>query len=137
MKFSTMLLLIMVSLTGIAGRAGELAPEVAAKFLKVIVTSSGGTKIACSDPAIKAALEAQGVVVDAGAQIVWAVTVTEARAGKQFGRLVITAKRELAASASILLEEDGGHPKILVNSNNLRSSKVQLGDAILKIAGTL
>ena len=127
------LLLSLVTLATLTLRAGELSPEVEAKFLKVIMTSSGATKIACSDAALKTALEAVGIVVDPSSSIVWASNMGEAKMGKMVGRLVVTNKRELASQASILLEEDGGRPKILVNTGNLHNCKVQVGDAVLKL----
>jgi hypothetical protein len=127
------LLLAVAAVATLAVRAGELTPEVEAKFLKVIVTSSGASKISCSDPARKAALEAQGLTVDASAPIVWVTAANEAKALKAMGKLVISNTRNLAASASVLIEEDGGRPKIFLNTANLHASKVQLGDVVLKI----
>ena len=128
-------LLALASVAAFTVRAGELTPEVEAKFLKVIVSSSGGNKIACSDPALKTALEAQGIQVDASASIVWATNAAEGKTSKAMGRLVISGKRELSFLASVLLEEEGGRPKILLNPANLHAAtRVTLGDAILKIA---
>ena len=137
MKFRTSLLLLLTALAATVVHAGELSPEVEAKFLKAIVSSSGSTKIACSDPVLKAALEAQGLTVDASAMIVWATTSNEARAGKTMGRLVVTNKREFSANACVVLEEADGRPKLLLNTPNLHTAKVQLGDAMLKIAGVI
>jgi len=130
MKFRSLLL---VPFACLALRA-DLPVETQAKILKVIVSSSGGNKIACGDPALKAALEAAGLVVDSGAPIVWTSNPAEARNMKTFGRLVVTDKRELAASAAIIIMDDGGRPKIMLNAANLKSAKVQLSDAVLKIA---
>lgn len=127
------LFLALAAVATFAVRAGELTPEVEAKFLKVIVTSSGASKISCSDPALKAALEAQGLTVDPSAPIAWATGQGEAKAFKAMGKLVIANRRDLAASASVLIEEDGGRPKIFLNTTNLHASKVQLGDVVLKI----
>jgi hypothetical protein len=128
------LTLAFLALASLAVHAGELAPEVEAKFLKAILASSGSNKISCSDPALKTALEAQGCVVDSGAPIAWSINPNEAKNLKSFGRLVITNRRDLAVHASILIQEDGGRPKILLNTANLHAAKIQLGDAILKIA---
>jgi hypothetical protein len=64
---------------------------------------------------------------------VWVTAPAEAKAQKAMGKLVIANSRSLAASASVLIEEAGGHPKIFLNTANLHSSRVQLGDAVLKI----
>lgn len=134
MKFRTSLLLLFVAIASTALRAGELSPEVEAKILKALVSSSGSMKIACSDATLKAALEAQGITVDSSAMIVWATNAMEARNGKTMGRLVVTSHREFAASACVVIEEADGRPKILLNPPNLHAAKVQLGDAVLKIA---
>lgn len=134
MKLMKPLFLALVSTAAMTVRAGELSPEMEAKFLKVIVSSSGNTKISCNDSALKAALEAQGVTVDSSASIAWVSNPVEAKMAKSSGRLVITSKKELAASVSVVLEEEGGRPKILLNPTNLHASRVQLGDAVLKIA---
>ena len=132
----TLVMLLVVG-TALAVRADDLSPETIAKFLKVIVTSTGGNKIACSDPALKAAIEAAGLVVDSGAPIGWATNAMEAKNFKTFGRLVITGRRELGGAAAILIQEEGGRPKILLNPNNLKGSKVQISDAILKMGQTI
>lgn len=133
MKLFRTLLLAVASVATFAAQAGDLAPEVEAKFLKVIVSSTGTSRIACADPVLKAALEAQGVTVDPSAQVIWVTGMSEARAGKAMGKLVITPKRDLVASVAVLLEEDGGRPKIFLNTSNLHAAKVQLGDTVLKI----
>jgi hypothetical protein len=48
--------------------------------------------------------------------------------------LVVAGRRDLAANSCILIEEDGGRPKLLLNTANLKASRVQLGDALLKLA---
>lgn len=116
----------------LALQAGELPPEVQAKFIKVIVASTGG-KIACGDPALKAALAAAGVTVDNGAQVFWASNPNEAKIYKNTGKLLIAGRRDMMANVSIVLDEDGGRPKILLNPANLRNSHVQVGDAVLKL----
>jgi len=134
MKNLRPVLLALAAAASLALRAGELSPELEAKFLKVIISSSGNTKIGCSDSALKTALEAQGITIDSSSSIVWVTNSAEAKAYKAMGRLVIVSKRELAPVASVVLDEEGGRPKLLLNTANLRQSKVQLGDAVLKIA---
>jgi len=133
MNYSKTFLLAAASVATLAVRA-DLTPEVEAKFLKAIIASSGTNKIACEDAALKTALEAQGIVVDSAAPICWVTNPNIAKTMKQFGRLVITNRRDLATSASVLIVEDGGRPKLILNTANLKTAKVQLSDAVLKIA---
>lgn len=128
--------LFLISLASLALRA-ELAPEVQAKIIKAIVASSGSNKIACSDGSLKGPLEAVGLVVDSSAPIVYTNSPAEARNFKTFGRLIITEKRELANFAAVIISDDGGRPKIMLNTTNLKTAKVQLSDAVLKIAEKL
>ncbi|NTV73729.1 MAG: hypothetical protein HGA66_05930 [Holophaga sp.] len=133
MNYTKTFLLAAAAVATLAVRA-ELTPEVEAKFLKAIIASSGTNKIACDDAALKGALEAQGIVVDSGASICWVTNPNIAKTMKQFGRLVITNRRDLAGSASVLIVEDNGRPKLILNTANLKTAKVQLSDAVLKIA---
>ncbi|BDU71252.1 hypothetical protein [Mesoterricola silvestris] len=133
MSYAKIFILAAAAVASLAVRA-ELAPEVEAKFLKAIIASSGTAKIACDDPALKGALEAQGIAVDSSAAICWVTNPNIAKTMKQFGRLVITNRRDLASSASVLILEDNGRPKLILNTANLKSAKVQLSDAVLKIA---
>ena len=125
--------LTVLGLVCMAARGGELCPEVKAKFIKVIASASGG-KVACGDPAIRAALESAGVTIDGDSRIVWASNPIQAKAMKQTGRLVISGARESLSSAGVVLLEADGRPKILVNPANINASHVPIGDAILKIA---
>lgn len=126
--------LLLVSLAGgaLGLSAGELSAEVQAKFIKVIVASTGG-RIACGDPALRSALTAAGVTVDSGAQVQWTTSPAEAKMLKGTGKLLIAGRRDLMASVAIVLEEEGGRPKIRLNTTNLRASSVQVGDAVLKL----
>lgn len=133
MKLKSLTLSLLVALAAGAAQAGELSPEVQAKFLKVIVSSSSAGKIACTDPALKAALEAQGVTVDGSSMIAWCTNPMEAKMLKGAGRLVIAGNRSFMATACIVMEEDGGRPKLLLNTANLRSARIQLSDTIMKI----
>ena len=117
--------------------AGDLPPEMLAKILKVICTTSGQTKIACSDASVKTALEAVGLTVENGASIVWCTSPQEAKVQKQMGRLVVVGRRDLTPLACIVLDEDGGRPKIILNTSNIRNSRIQLSDALMKIGEKL
>jgi hypothetical protein len=128
------LALVMV-LSGFApwAAAGELPPDVSAKLIKIIVTSSGG-KVGCRDATIKSALEAAGVPIDGSAKAAWSTNPAEIRMLKSQGKLVITNRTEhLAAGASIALTEEGGRPKIFLHPGNLAASGITLSDAVLKM----
>ena len=124
-------------ISALALQASDLTPEVTARFLKVIATTSGQTRIACLDGAVKTALEAQGIPVETGAGIVWCTTLTEARMQKQAGKLVVVGRRELTPMACIVLAEEGGRPKLVLNTTNIRACKITLGDALMRIGDKL
>ena len=114
-------------------KAGDLAPEQAAKILKGIASGCGEFQVSCKDPALKAALSALGVSVEDGASIVWCTAAPEAKGQLHLGRLVVVGRRDLASSACVIVEEAAGRPKIVLNTANLRTCKVKLGDALMKI----
>ena len=121
-----------------ASQAADLSPEVTAKFLKVIATTSGQTRVGCNDSAVKAALEAQGMPVDSGSAVVWCSSLSEARMQTRQGKLVVVGHRELGATACIILvEEEGGRPKLILNTGNIRNTHLTLGDALMKIGEKL
>lgn len=125
-------LLGMVATLSLHVSASDLPPEVLAKFLKIIASGAGG-KVACQDPVIKSSLEAAGVTIDASSGVMWITTPFEAKMNKSLGKLLIGGKHELLGACAIVIEEDSGHPKILINPVNLKGSRVQVGDAILKL----
>jgi len=117
----------------VALQAEDLTPEVTAKFLRILVTSSGQNKIACGDAALKAALEAQGVTVDATSAIVWCTRPVDAKNYKAQGKLVVAGTRDMAGFAGVLITGENGRPKLTINTANLRSAKVTLGDTVMKM----
>ena len=137
MKIKQLTVSLLCAFGAFAVQAGDLSPEVTAKFLKVIVSTSGQGKISCSDAPLKSALEAQGVTVDSGAQIIWCTNPMDAKNQKTMGKLVVVGRRDLGANACIVIEEDGGRPKLIFNTANLQRSRVTLSDAVMKIGEKL
>lgn len=115
-------------------RAEDLAPEVEARFVKVVAQGSGVSKIRCTDPTMKSALEAQGLTIDNNSPMVWTNSQAEARMAKATGVLVLSGKREMLSQAAVVIQGEGGRPKFLVNASNLKGCRVQLGDSILRIS---
>jgi len=113
--------------------AGELPAETTAKLIKVVVNGAGG-KINCRDGAMKAVLEANGVLTDGSSNIVWSSSPAEIKMLKSQRKLIITSRPEqLGMGASIAISEDGGRPKIHLHPGNLAASGITLSDAVLKI----
>ena len=115
--------------------AQELPPATQAKFLKILITSTGQFGFACTDPALKPQLEANGVSVSPGFLMAWAATEAEAKALKAAGKMVIVPKRAwLKAGGSIALVEEDGKPSIYLNMANVKASGMHLSDAIIQMA---
>ncbi|MCE1229125.1 MAG: hypothetical protein LWX11_06530 [Firmicutes bacterium] len=126
----TALNLITLLLTS-ALSAGELPPETAAKYLKVIA-STAGNKVSCRDAALKAALEGAGIKVDGDAKVIWATNPLEIKSNK--GKLVVVGRRDmLAAGGCIAILEEGGKTKIYLNQPAILASGVALSDMIYKV----
>ena len=133
MNLKRMAILLLCACGPLALRAGDLAPEQTAKILKGIASGAGEFQVTCKDPALKAALSALGLSVEDGSSIVWCTSLPEAKGQQHLGRLVVVGRRELSTAACVIIEEDGGRPKIILNTANLRTCKVKLGDALMKI----
>lgn len=136
MKFLRTLVPALMVMAGSLLPAGELSPEVTAKLVKLIVNGAGGQgKIGCRDAALKAAFEAQGLVVDSGAKVAWGGNPNEIKALKAQGKMVICGKQDwLPQGASIAITEEGGRPKLFLNKAHIAVSGVGLSDDVLKIA---
>jgi hypothetical protein len=121
-------------IAGFGAQAGDLTPEVATKFIKLISSTSGG-KVFARDPAMKSALEAAGVSVDASAKVYWCTSPSEVKMAAQQRRLCVVGQSGLlGAGAGIALTEDGGKPKIMINKSALTASGVSLPDMIFKVS---
>jgi len=136
MKLNRIAVALLCALGVQALQAGDLSPEQTAKFLKVIANSSGN-KVSCQDGPLKAALTALGVGVESGSPVVWCTGMGEAKMQKQMGKLVVVGHKDLMSVACVVLEEEDGHPKILLNTGNIRACHVTLGDALMKIGEKL
>lgn len=134
MRLRTLLLIPALLLASAPwAHAGELPPDITAKLLKIIVTNAGG-KISCREPALKEALTAAGVAVEDSAKVVWVTNPAQAKMLKAQGKLVVGPSPSLLpAGAGIVLVEDGGKPKILLQMANVSASGVTLPDALLKV----
>ena len=126
--------LIATLLCAVPLSAGDLAVESQAKFLKLFASSTGVGKVACSDGPLKAALQAQGVTIDDSSPIIYCSNPMQAKMAKASNKLVVTGSRAFMNMVCIVLEEADGRPKIILNTSNLHTSKVQLSDAVLKMA---
>jgi len=113
----------------------DLPPATQAKFLKMLITSTGQFGFACTDPGLKPQLEASGVSVSPGFLMAWAASEAEAKALKTAGKMVIVPKRAwLKAGGSIALVDEDGKPTIYLNMANVKASGLHLSDAIIQMA---
>ena len=116
--------------------AEDLAPDVQAKFVKTLVSSTGQFGFCCNnDPALKKSLEAAGVSVSPGFKLAWAATEAEVKTLKADGRLVVVPKVAwLKLGASIAIVEEEGKPTFVIHVANVKATGMTLPDAIVKIA---
>jgi hypothetical protein len=115
--------------------AQELAPETQAKFLKILLSSTGQFGFACSDAGFKAKLEAAGIAVSPGFKMAWAATEAEVKPLKASGKMVIVPEVALLkAGGSLAIVEEGGKPQIYLNPANVKASGMALSDTIVKMA---
>ena len=115
--------------------AQDMSPETQAKFLKLLLSSTGQFGFACADAAFKAKLEASGLAVSPGFKMAWAATEAEVKPLKAAGKLVIVPKLAwLKLGGAIALIEEDGKPQIYINPANIKASGMTLSDTIVKMA---
>jgi hypothetical protein len=118
-------------LAALSLNAGEVPPEIAARFVKII--SSG--KVACKDATMATALGGAGCAVDPGSKFAWAASEGEVKSLSAGGKCVITNRVEwLASGGTIAIVEEGGTPQMYIHSGNLQASGASLPEAVLKVS---
>lgn len=134
MHLTRSLALLPAALLSFGLNAGEIPPEMLAKFVKIICTSASSTKVATKDAALSGKFTESGLAVDGGSKIAWASTEGEVASYKAAGKLVICPKIEwLTKGGSVAIIEEGGRPQIILHMGNIDASGVKLSDTILKI----
>jgi hypothetical protein len=121
------------------GMNAQSAPlETQAKFVKVLLSSSGQFGFACNDEALKKKLEEMGVSVGPGFKFAWGSSEPEVRALKAQGRFIICPNVAwLNSGACIAIVEEAGKPQLYLHTANTKASGVTISDAIMKIAKKL
>jgi hypothetical protein len=115
--------------------AQDLAPETQAKFLKILLSSTGQFGFACADPGFKSKLEANGIAVSPGFKMAWAESEAEVKSLKASGKLVIVPKVAwLKLGGGIAIVEEQGKPQIYLSASNVKASGMTLSDTIVKMA---
>jgi hypothetical protein len=117
----------------LSGQEKLADPQV--KFLKLLISSTGQFGFACSDPALKTQLEANGISVSPGFKMAWANSEAETKVLKGAGKLVVVPKLAwLKAGGSVAIVMEDGKPLLYINPVHLKASGLQLSDTIMKIA---
>ena len=126
---------LIASILAVGLGAQELSPETQAKFLKILLSSTGQFGFACADPAFKTKLEASGIAVSAGFKMAWAASEAEVKPLKAAGKLVIVPKLAwLKLGGALAIVEEAGKPQIYISPANLKASGMVLSDTIIKMA---
>ena len=115
--------------------AGDLPPDVMAKFIRIIAKQPGlNGQIACADPDMAKAITAAGSTLEPASKLVFASSEAEVKSAKAAGKLVVCGKTEwLPAGAGIALVEEAGKPAIYLHLGNIGASGVTLTDVIMKL----
>jgi hypothetical protein len=116
--------------------AQDVAPEVQAKFIKILVSATGQFGFACNNDAmLKKSLEAAGVSVSPGFKLAWAATEAEVKTLKADGRLVVVPKLQwLKLGGGVAIVEEEGKPQFYLHMANVKASGLTIPDTIIKIA---
>lgn len=116
--------------------AGDVAPSISARVLRVVTGSGGGeNRVACADPEVATELKRLGVEIDPKARVAWAASEQELKSLLNHGHLVVCGNPALLSKgAGLVLALEGGRPVIYMHPGNVKASGVTLSDSVLKIA---
>jgi len=136
---STLKMAALVLLATVSAFAGDLSPDMQAKFIKILASSAGSPgKVGCSNAAVQAELGKIGISHDPSSKVVWASSEGEVKSMSAGGKLVLCGKLDwLSSGGAIAIVEEGGKPQIYLHMGNIAASKVTLSDAVLKIGKRL
>ena len=116
-------------------QAQSASVDLQAKFVKVLLASTGQFGFACNEPALKAKLESMGVSVGPGFKLAWGSSEPEVRALKAQGRFIVCTNVDwLKDGASLAIVDAGGKPELYLDPANVKASGMALPDAIAHIA---
>jgi hypothetical protein len=133
MRFPFLPVLALAAGTVLAAQGSPL--EVEAKFVKVLLTSTGQFGFACNDEALKTRLEAMGVSVGPGFKFAWGMSEPEVVALRVQGRFIICPNVDwFRSGACIAVVQEDGRPQLYLSVANVKASGVAVPEAILKIA---
>jgi len=133
MKRLVSIALALAAVTGLRAQSPGL--EVEAKFVKVLLTSTGQFGFCCNDAALKKKLEEMGVSVGPGFKFAWGSSEPEVLALKAQDRFIVCSNLEWCKrGACMAVVEEGGKPQLYLNTANAKATGVTLPEAIVKIA---
>jgi hypothetical protein len=115
---------------------GELPVPAAAKLLALISRGAGENgRITCKNAEMVAELGKIGSEVNAASRVAWATTAEEVRMFTLQRKCVVANDPKfLSAGAGVVICEDGGKPKLMLNTRAISASGVTLSDQIVKAA---
>ena len=106
-----------------------------AKFLKVLLSTTGQFGFACNDQGLTKKLEEMGVSVGPGFKLAWGSSEMEVRALRAQDRFVVCPSLDwLKSGACMAIVEEEGRPQLYLHTGNAKVIGMPLPDAILKIA---
>ena len=119
--------------------AGDLPPDIKAKFIKILASSAGTpTMVGCKDSSVASELSKMGLNIDNSSKLVYAGSDGEVKAAKAAGKLIVCGNlNQLPIGGAIAIVEENGKPSIYLHMGNIAASGVTLSDAILKIGKKL
>lgn len=115
--------------------AADVAPDLQAKFVKVIARhASSKDRVAVTQAGLKAELEKLGVSIEASARVAYAGSLEEVKAMAAERKLVVCGNLAwLPQGASIAIVEENGKPAIYVHTGNLEATGIKVAPAIMRI----
>jgi len=128
--------LVLLALPTLPLAAEEVPVEEAAKFLRILATTSGSEgRVACKELDMVIQMKKQGISVDAKANVAWAFTSAQTKFYVEEKKLVVCSSRKLfAEGGAIAFERINGRLIILYHQGNLDKSGIHLPESFLRLA---
>ena len=113
----------------------DVAPELMAKFIKVIATNCGSPgRLDIQDPTLVKALGNLGVSVDKSSKVAYATSEAEVKTLKAAGKLVVCNRLDLLPlGGSIAIVEEDSKAVVYLHTGHISASGAQVSPAILRL----
>ena len=131
-----LLLLLVLSLSGLFIQAGDLPIAIRAKFMKVVASNipACGGKVAVRDSDMADALLDNSLDLSPKSILAWATSAEELSEYVSAKKVVVVGQLDwLKRGACIAIVEEGGKPCIYISKERVAATGVTLSESLMKV----